>query len=273
MASPESVLITGCSDGGIGSALAIAFQARGLRVFATARNTSKMAALSSLSNVILLTLDVTNSVQIAAAVKVVEGETGGVLDYLVNNAGRNHFMPMMDENAEIAKAIFDTNVWGSLAVTQAFIPLLIKAKGTVVHNTSISGYVNVPWMGSYAASKRSMEIMSDTMRVELAPFDVKVQALVTSSVKTEGLTYFGNFKLPEDSLYKSIEATIKGRANGAGRPKLMTATDFADAVVPTIIAGSKSKTWPGLIAKVVGFMANWFPLWLTVSLRMGFRFE
>ena len=147
MASPESVLITGCSDGGIGSALAIAFQARGLRVFATARNTSKMAALSSLSNVILLTLDVTNSVQIAAAVKVVEGETGGVLDYLVNNAGRNHFMPMMDENAEIAKAIFDTNVWGSLAVTQAFIPLLIKAKGTVVHNTSISGYVNVPWMG------------------------------------------------------------------------------------------------------------------------------
>ena len=110
-----------------------------------------------------------------------------------------------------------------------------------------------------------MEIMSDTMRVELAPFNVKVQALVTSSVKTQGLTYFGNFSLPEESLYKSIEATIKARANGAGRPKLMTAAAFANTVVPTIIVGSKSKTWPGLIAKAVGFMAAWFPLWLTVS--------
>ena len=102
MASLKSVLVTGCSDGGIGSALAIAFQSHGLRVFATARDIAKMEELSKLSNVTLLPLDVTNSAQIAAAVKVVDGETGGRLDYLINNAGRNHFMPMIDEDIDIA---------------------------------------------------------------------------------------------------------------------------------------------------------------------------
>ena len=161
MVPPKTVLVTGCSDGGIGSSLVIAFQACGLRVFATARHAAKMKDLSNLSNVTLLTLDVTDNAQIAAAVKVVEGETGGTLHYLVNNAGRNHFMPMMDEDIETAKRIFDINVWGSLAVTQAFIPLIIRAKGTIVHNTSISGYVNVPWMGKSDCCSSPPELLAN----------------------------------------------------------------------------------------------------------------
>ena len=159
MTSMKSVLVTGCSDGGIGNALAIAFVERGFRVFATSRNTEKITKLSKLPNVTTLTLDVTNKSHIGAAVKVVEGETGGTLDILINNAGRNHFMPLMDEDMEVAKRIFDTNFWGSLAVTQALIPLLIKAKGAIVNNTSISGYVNVPWMGKACyISKESMNL-------------------------------------------------------------------------------------------------------------------
>ena len=111
-----------------------------------------------------------------------------------------------------------------------------------------------------------MEIMSDTLHVELAPFGVSVQAIVIGAVKTQGLTYFSNFSLPDDSLYKSIEGTIKGRANGTERPNLMAAADFAEKVVPIILAGHKKKFWPGKIASVVGFMATWFPLWLTVSI-------
>jgi NAD(P)-dependent dehydrogenase (short-subunit alcohol dehydrogenase family) len=90
---------------------------------------------------------VTQPDQIAAAVKAVSEKTGGTLDYLINNAGRNHFMPILDEDLNKTRAVFETNVWGPVAITQAFAPLLIKAKGQIVFTTSISGYVNVPWMG------------------------------------------------------------------------------------------------------------------------------
>lgn len=142
-----SVLITGCSDGGIGSALALIFQQRGFRTFATARDTSKMSELKDLENVTLLTLDITNSEHIREVVDAVVKSTGGTLDYLVNNAGHNHFRPILDENIEDTKDLFNTNVWGPLAVTQAFSPLIIAAKGSFVFVTSIAGYGNTPWMG------------------------------------------------------------------------------------------------------------------------------
>lgn len=149
MSLQGTVLITGCSDGGIGSALALAFQSRGFFVFATLRDLKKASELARLPNVMILTLDVTNASHIAAVVQAVEGETGGSLDYLINNAGRNHFMPLLDENIDVAKRIYDTNVWGTLAVTQAFAPFLIKSEGTLVNITSISGYLNIPWMGRF----------------------------------------------------------------------------------------------------------------------------
>jgi NAD(P)-dependent dehydrogenase (short-subunit alcohol dehydrogenase family) len=83
-----SVLITGCSTGGIGSALAFSFASRGHLVFATARNTSKIdPKLAALSNVEVLELDSTSKESIAKAAETVGKRTGGRLDYLVNNAG------------------------------------------------------------------------------------------------------------------------------------------------------------------------------------------
>lgn len=147
MAQPGTVLITGCSDGGSGSALATLFQQNGYRVFATARDIKKMSKLESLHNVRLLTLDVVNREQIQAAVEIVSKETGGTLTYLINNAAQNHYMPMLDEDIETAKQIFDVNVWGPLAVAQAFAPLVIKAKGTMVFVSSVAGCLNVPYQG------------------------------------------------------------------------------------------------------------------------------
>ena len=147
MTSAGTVLITGCSDGGIGSALAVDFQKRGFHVFATARDITKMSELQNLPNVTMVTLDVVKTVDIENAVKIVTKETGGSLDYLINNAGRNHFMPILDEDIPEVKRLFEINVWGPLALTQAFSPLIIKSKGSIVFITSIAGYVNVPWMG------------------------------------------------------------------------------------------------------------------------------
>lgn len=143
-----SVLITGCSDGGIGSALAHAFHAAGLHVFASARNTRKMSSLSDLCGLTLLELDVTDPVSIARAVEVVAAAVGtSGLDYLVNNAGQGYVMPMLDSDVGQLQRIFDTNVWGALRVTQAFAPLVVRAKGVVVNNSSIAGCIGLPYQG------------------------------------------------------------------------------------------------------------------------------
>lgn len=104
--SKQTVLITGCSDGGIGSALAVVFQQRGFHVFAISRDFSKMSSLRGLSDVTLLPLNVVKSADTKAAVGAVSEKTGGTLDYLVSNAGRNHVMPILDENLDAVKGIF-----------------------------------------------------------------------------------------------------------------------------------------------------------------------
>lgn len=147
--SLKTVLITGCSAGGIGSALAEAFQKRNLRVFATARSLSKMSHLEELPNVTLLALDPTSKPSVQAAFESVEAQTGGALDYLVNNAGQTIIMPTLDFEIETAKDMYDINIWGLLRVTQAFAPLIIAAKGTIVNISSIATCVNTPWMGEF----------------------------------------------------------------------------------------------------------------------------
>ncbi|PLB50900.1 NAD(P)-binding protein [Aspergillus steynii IBT 23096] len=138
MASKKTVLIAGCSDDDIGSGLALTFRQRDYHVFATARNSQKMAKLRDLPNITWLTLDVCIKNHITEAVETVREHTGGKLDYLVNNAARNHFMPAFDEDLETRKKLYDTNVWGPIAVVQAFAPLLIRARGTIAFITSIA---------------------------------------------------------------------------------------------------------------------------------------
>lgn len=153
MSPQRTVLITGCSDDGIGSALALSFSKRNFRVYATARNVSNMKDLQNVENVTLLRLDILNVDQIKEVADLVSKETGGTLDYFVNNAGSNRFMPLLDEDMAAAKKLFDTNFWAALRLVQEFSPLLIESKGTIVLNTSVSGYLNVPWQGTISLSQ------------------------------------------------------------------------------------------------------------------------
>jgi 1-acylglycerone phosphate reductase len=136
----KSVLVTGCSAGGIGAAFAASYQKRGYRVFATARTTSKIdPTFASLPNVEILSLDVTSAESIAAAVAEVSARTGGKLDVLVNNSGGGYMAPALDVDIAKAKTMFEVNFWAVLAMVQAFAPLLIEAKGAVVNMSSASG--------------------------------------------------------------------------------------------------------------------------------------
>jgi 1-acylglycerone phosphate reductase len=149
----KSVLITGCSTGGIGAALAEAFHGKGYHVFATARNPSKISnTLSASKNVTVLTLDVLSSESIANAVRSVEKETNGRLDVLVNNSGGGAIIPALDASIDEGKRLFDLNFWAPLAMLQAFSPLLIKSKGCVVNNSSANGHLPMPLMSEYRSS-------------------------------------------------------------------------------------------------------------------------
>jgi NADP-dependent 3-hydroxy acid dehydrogenase YdfG len=143
----ETVLITGCSAGGLGSALAEAFRQAGCHVIATARDPAKVGALSEKADVEVLPLDVLSPDSIAACVSRVSRSTGGRLDLLVNNAGAAMFGPLVHTSIPEAKAIYDVNVWGALAVAQAFAPLLVQAKGVMLNISSIAGAVPLAWQG------------------------------------------------------------------------------------------------------------------------------
>ncbi|KAL4940549.1 hypothetical protein BDV06DRAFT_223992 [Aspergillus oleicola] len=98
-------------------------------------------------------------------------------------------MPILDEDLDAEKKIYETNALGLVAITQDFAPWLIKAHATVAFIICIAGHLNVPYM----------EIIADTVRLELS-FNIRVLCVVTGAVKTMGQTYFDDFKLPEDSL-------------------------------------------------------------------------
>jgi len=159
----ESVLITGCSVGGIGSGIAIEFQKQGLHVFATARDVKKLAHLKELTNVTLISLDVTSKESVEAALEIVKKSKkgGGKLKYLVNNAGLGLTTPLIHVETEPgsnAREMWEVNYWGVLRVTKAFSELVIQEKGCVVNIGSGAGLVYWPWTGLYPHSPSSLSL-------------------------------------------------------------------------------------------------------------------
>ncbi|ETS78820.1 hypothetical protein PFICI_08673 [Pestalotiopsis fici W106-1] len=202
----KTVLITGCSEGGMGAALAVAFAEAGLHVYATARNPSKMANFSHAS-INTLTLDVLSSESIAACVNSIPS-----LDILVNNAGASYSMPISDVSINEAKQLFDVNVWAQLAVTQAFLPHLIKSKGMVVNQTSVVAAAAVPFQSAYNASKAAMSMFSDCLRLELEPFGIKVIDLKTGAVTSnliKNQKALTSITLPQNSIYEPARDAVE----------------------------------------------------------------
>lgn len=110
----------------------------------------------------------------------------------------------------------------------------------------------------------SEEIIAETMRLELAPFGVKVLSVVSGALQTMGQTHFDDWKLPVDSLYMSVEETIRTRARGQEGAPRMDPGDYAKRVVSEITAGRAGKFWYGASAGVVKFSVSYLPTWLMV---------
>ncbi|KAI0409136.1 NAD(P)-binding protein [Xylaria palmicola] len=263
----KTALITGCSAGGLGAALALAFSDAGYTVYATARNPAKIdESLTKRPRVRALALDVTDAQQIAEVAAQVASETAGRLDVLINNAGGNYTMPVMDTDIEESKKLFDTNLWGVVRVTQAFSPLLVNARGTVVNISSIAGVLNTPFMGMYGASKAAVTMVSETLRLEMEPFHVKVITVMAGNVETRFWVDGSNFVLPPDSLYTPIVSVIADAAAGTLSGKRSSPESFARDLLRAVKAGGTGIVWKGALASSVRWVVKFMPTGLVDSI-------
>ncbi|KAJ9607304.1 hypothetical protein H2200_008377 [Cladophialophora chaetospira] len=240
----KAVLITGCSEGGIGHATALAFAATNrYHIFATARSLSKMSSLAKAKNVTCLELDVTSTASISACAKAVAEHTDGKLDVLVNNAGQVWLGPALDTDVEQVRKLFDVNFWGVVNVTNAFARMVVKSRGIIATTGSISGDVNSPMASFYAATKSAIMTYSETLRLELAPFGVKVLTMATGGVVSN--IGSGLPDLPDDSLYKSLEEHLREKLKNPGGGSRMPTKEYAEKFVKVVESGKSGKVYLG----------------------------
>ncbi|CEJ83029.1 hypothetical protein VHEMI03061 [[Torrubiella] hemipterigena] len=216
MQKERTVLVTGCSDHGLGSALAIALHKQGWRVFASARNLSKLSNVKA-AGIECVEMDVESSESVAKAVDQVIELTGGSLDALINNAGTGYNMPIMHLDIDKMHKLFELNAFSIVRTTQAFVPLMLKStmQPFIANNTAGSGLLGcgLAFQGAYNASKAAAASLTECLRLELAPFGIRVINIVTGAVKSTFITNTtnntSNGELPPDSIYNVAKPEIE----------------------------------------------------------------
>lgn len=183
MGETRSVLITGCSSG-IGLACARLLANRGWRVVASARQTGDLRKLRA-AGYTAVRLNIADPESIGMALNETYTLTGGRLDALVNNAGIAIPGAVEDLSREVLERQFDTNLFGTLELTNSVLPLMRRqGHGRIVMVSSILGRVAVPWRGAYNASKFALEGITDTLRLELRGSGIHVSLVNPGAVKS-----------------------------------------------------------------------------------------
>ncbi|CAA7034723.1 unnamed protein product [Microthlaspi erraticum] len=231
------VLITGCSQGGIGHALAREFSANGCRVVATSRSQSTMADLEKDPKLSVEELDVQSEQSVSKVLSKIIDKFGQI-DVLVNNAGVNCIGPLAETPISAMENTFNTNVFGAMRMTQAVVPhMASKKKGKIVNIGSISIMAPGPWAGVYTASKAALHALTDTLRLELKPFGIDVINIVPggiqSNIADSAISSFN--KLPELKLYKPFEEAIRERAFLSQNIKPLPTETFAKETVSVVM--------------------------------------
>ena len=162
----KTILITGCSSG-IGLCVARGLRERGYRVFATARKIQDVERLQG-EGFDSLQLDLDDSDSIQKAVDHVDKETNGQLYALFNNGAYGQPGAVEDLDRVTLRAQFETNLFGTVELTNRIIPLMRKqGAGRIIQNSSVLGLTALPYRGAYTASKFALEGIADTLRLEL----------------------------------------------------------------------------------------------------------
>lgn len=250
----KSVLVTGASSG-LGKAAAIHLSELGYRVFAGVRTESSAAellALRELSRVppsagelIPLLLDVTAAASIAQAGELLEHgcrDTG--LWAVVNNAGIAINSPLECVPVDVLRTQLETNVVGTVAVTQRLLPLLRASGGRIVNVSSGIANVAPPYLGAYAAAQFAKEGLSDALRRELRPLGVSVSVIQPGAVITP---IWGKMRRSADAILAAAPAEVVAAyrerfiesldtSESLVQATKTTTADYADAVAAALAA-------------------------------------
>lgn len=223
----QIILVTGATSG-IGRHAALALAKAGHRVFATGRRLHALASLKQEAEGTVLetlALDVTSEASIAEAKRAIEAATDGYgVDVLINNAGYGLMGPVEEIGSEALRAQYETNVFGLLAVTRAFLPAMrARGRGRILNVSSMGGRITFPLMGVYNSTKYAIESLSDALRVEVKPFGVDVVLIEPGAIRTEfadvamgsvsnedASSPYAAAKLNADVMRSKFEATMVG---------------------------------------------------------------
>lgn len=242
-----SVLITGAA-GGIGRAAVQRLASMNYRVFAGVREVGQAKRLSAIgSNVVPVVLDITDSGSVESAASAVKDALGTEgLDGLVNNAGKIVQGPLELLSMEEIKRQFDVNVFGQIAVTQAFLPLLRKSGGRIVNIGAVTGKTAMPYIGALSASKHALEAVSDALRVELEPWRIHVSHIDPAALGTDIFAKAGAEarhslnRVPEEKrkLYEKAIAAVN--ASFAKQP--LSSADVAAVAIVHALSSPRPQT-------------------------------
>ena len=245
-----AVLVTGASTG-IGAATALHVAALGHRVFAGVRQIEDGEALRRRGGALIVpvVLDVTDARSIEAAVQRVADAVGvGGLGALVNNAGIavagawEHVgrAPLLEQ--------FEVNLFGTVAVTQAFLPLVRRGHGRIVIVGSIAGKHAPPFYGPYAASKHALEAFADSLRLEMKPWRIRVSLIEPGAIDTpiwaKGLSLADEVlaEMPPDARLRYAPYIDAARRSGERAGRRGIAPEHVAAVIAHAVRSPQPKT-------------------------------
>jgi NADP-dependent 3-hydroxy acid dehydrogenase YdfG len=261
--------ITGASRG-FGRVWTEAVLKRGDKVAATARSLASIADLKEKygDRVLALELDVTKSDQAKAAVGQAHAHFGK-LDIILNNAGYSLVGTIEEASADEVRALYETNIFGTLSVIQAALPLLRKqGGGHILGVSSTLGHVTVPLIGYYCSSKWAFEAIHESLATEVKPFGIKVTIIEPGAYATE----FGSsssLKLAAGlDIYGDLRKQVYERLGSMqrGDPKATPEALFkmVDAENPPLRFNLGSQNLPWIRAAYADRLKTWED-WETVS--------
>jgi NAD(P)-dependent dehydrogenase (short-subunit alcohol dehydrogenase family) len=258
MTSPPTrstaALVTGCSSG-IGRAAALALHEAGHPVYATARRPETLSDLAALG-ITTLALDVTDDHSMVAAVERVASDHGAI-GVLVNNAGYALQATIEEGSMEDVRREFETNVFGLTRLVQLVLPgMRAQHWGRIVNIGSMGGRFTFAGGGFYHASKHAVEAISDALRLEVAPFGVKVSLIQPGPVQTSfGEAALETMQLPDDGPYEQFNEDLAARlaqAYGGGAAKRNVSPEaVAQAIVAAAGDHPRSRYAVGVLAKTL----------------------
>lgn len=215
------VLITGASSG-LGKATASHLADLGYVVYGTCRNPNQY---ETPPNYKLISLDLNKPTSIQSAVEELLGEEGRI-DVLINNAGSGIIGPMEELEIVALRANFETNCYGPLLLMQKVLPVMRKQKGGfVVSITSIGCAMGLPFRGAYSASKGALSLLTESLRMEVKPFGIKMCTVAPGDFVSDiaSRRYYAPQKeqSPYEAIYKRNLATIDAHVSSGIQPEVI----------------------------------------------------